>query len=192
MCFSPIPVLVSDYLIVTVCTCDDWFLQHDFTSVDFESMPAPLAYKMFKMKSQYPLHTAIKTKREDVVFLYLVEHDSQVFYLFFLLCLNVFCLQVPMSLKYQEYIGTKKTNGYIRNFSVTVANNLFLVLLWTLLYTASVMSWLQLLWSCRILGHLRWLWNRGSTVQSIEIHAWDFVNMFYPHYCSCACCCLLL
>ncbi len=41
-------------------------------------MPAPLAYTMFKSKSEYPLHTAIRTEREDVVFLYLVEHDAQV------------------------------------------------------------------------------------------------------------------
>ena len=52
--------------------------QEDFTSEDFDSMPAPLAYKMFKSKTQFPLHTAIRTKREDVVFLYLVEHDSKV------------------------------------------------------------------------------------------------------------------
>jgi len=53
-------------------------MQNDFTSEDFESLPAPSAYKMFKAKSEYPLHTAIRTRREDVVFLYLVEHDSQV------------------------------------------------------------------------------------------------------------------
>jgi len=67
-----------------VCT-----VQNDFTSADFADMPAPLAYNMFKMKTEYALHTAIKTRREDVVFLYLVEHDSQVsslcclFYRFF-------------------------------------------------------------------------------------------------------------
>ena len=52
--------------------------QHDFTSSDFESMPASLAYAMFKNKSEFPLHTAVRTKREDVVFLYLVENDAQV------------------------------------------------------------------------------------------------------------------
>jgi hypothetical protein len=41
-------------------------------------MPAPLLYKMFKAKTDYPLHTAIRAKREDVVFLYLIEYDSQV------------------------------------------------------------------------------------------------------------------
>lgn len=41
-------------------------------------MPAPLAYQMFKAKTEHPLHAAIRAKREDVVFLYLVEHDAQV------------------------------------------------------------------------------------------------------------------
>ena len=41
-------------------------------------MPASLAYAMFKSKSEYPLHTAVRTKREDVLFLYLVENDSKV------------------------------------------------------------------------------------------------------------------
>ena len=54
--------------------------QNNFTSDDFVSMPAPLLYKMFKAKTDYPLHTAIRAKREDVVFLYLMEFDSQVQY----------------------------------------------------------------------------------------------------------------
>lgn len=53
-------------------------LQNDFTSEDFEHMPAPLLYQMFKTKTEYPLHTAIRAKREDVVFLYLIEFDAQV------------------------------------------------------------------------------------------------------------------
>jgi len=52
-------------------------------------MPAPLAYSMFKVKTNYPLHTAIRTQREDVVFLYLVEHDSQVNYLLSVLCVSI-------------------------------------------------------------------------------------------------------
>jgi len=44
-------------------------------------MPAPLLYSMFKAKTDYPLHTAIRAKREDVVFLYLMEFDAQVRYL---------------------------------------------------------------------------------------------------------------
>ncbi|XP_060560051.1 rabankyrin-5-like, partial [Ruditapes philippinarum] len=59
--------------------CSELISNHwnDFTSEDFVSMPAPLLYKMFKAKSDYPLHTAIRAKREDVVFLYLIEYDSQ-------------------------------------------------------------------------------------------------------------------
>ena len=41
-------------------------------------MPAALTFKMFKAKSKYPLHKAIETNREDVVFLFLIENDSQV------------------------------------------------------------------------------------------------------------------
>ena len=45
-------------------------------------MSAQLLYKMIKSKTEYPLHKAIKVEREDVVFLYLIEMDSQVLYLF--------------------------------------------------------------------------------------------------------------
>lgn len=41
-------------------------------------MPAPLLYQMFKSKSNFPLHRAIKAHREDVVFLCIVEFSSQV------------------------------------------------------------------------------------------------------------------
>uniref|UniRef100_A0A3Q2D8V0 Ankyrin repeat and FYVE domain containing 1 n=1 Tax=Cyprinodon variegatus TaxID=28743 RepID=A0A3Q2D8V0_CYPVA len=44
-------------------------------------MSAQLLYKMIKSKTEYPLHKAIKVEREDVVFLYLIEMDSQVGYL---------------------------------------------------------------------------------------------------------------
>ncbi|KAL3858016.1 hypothetical protein ACJMK2_012632 [Sinanodonta woodiana] len=59
--------------------CSELISNHwnDFTSEDFSSMPAPLLYKMFKTKTEHPLHTAIRAKREDVVFLYLIEYDSQ-------------------------------------------------------------------------------------------------------------------
>lgn len=52
--------------------------QDDFTIEDFVGMSAPLLYKMFKSKTAYPLHAAIRNKREDIVFLYLMEFDSQV------------------------------------------------------------------------------------------------------------------
>jgi len=68
-------------------------VQNDFTTDDFADMPAPLTYNMFKMKTEYPLHTAIRTQREDVVFLYLVEHDAQVRRLVSaFLCLSVLLL----------------------------------------------------------------------------------------------------
>ncbi|XP_041349199.1 rabankyrin-5-like [Gigantopelta aegis] len=59
--------------------CSELISNHwnDFTSCDFKTMPAPLLYKMFKSKTEYPLHTAIRAEREDVVFLYLIEFDSQ-------------------------------------------------------------------------------------------------------------------
>ncbi|XP_076107100.1 rabankyrin-5-like isoform X1 [Mytilus galloprovincialis] len=59
--------------------CSELISNHwnDFTSDDFETMPAPLLYSMFKAKTEFPLHTAIRAKREDVVFLYLMEFDSQ-------------------------------------------------------------------------------------------------------------------
>jgi rabankyrin-5 len=51
-------------------------LKNEFTPEDFVHMPAALLYKLFKTKTTYPLHAAIKTRREDVVFLYLIENDS--------------------------------------------------------------------------------------------------------------------
>ena len=41
-------------------------------------MSAQLLFKMIKSKTEFPLHKAIKVEREDVVFLYLIEMDSQV------------------------------------------------------------------------------------------------------------------
>jgi hypothetical protein len=41
-------------------------------------MPGPLLYQLLKTKSEYPLHSAVRLQREDVVFLYLVEHNAEV------------------------------------------------------------------------------------------------------------------
>ncbi|KAK3918452.1 Rabankyrin-5, partial [Frankliniella fusca] len=49
----------------------------DFSSEDFSHMSAPLLYRMFKSKTNYPLHSAIRLRREDVVFLFLVENTSE-------------------------------------------------------------------------------------------------------------------
>ena len=52
--------------------------QHDLKTEDFSNMSAPLLYEMFKSKSAYPLHLAIRHHREDVVFLFVIEFNSQV------------------------------------------------------------------------------------------------------------------
>lgn len=41
-------------------------------------MSAPLLYEMFKSKSGFPLHLAVRHHREDVVFLFLIEFNPQV------------------------------------------------------------------------------------------------------------------
>ncbi|KAL3271267.1 hypothetical protein HHI36_021758 [Cryptolaemus montrouzieri] len=50
----------------------------DLNASDFEHMSGPLLYKMLKSKTPYPLHSAIRLDREDVVFLCLVENSSKV------------------------------------------------------------------------------------------------------------------
>ena len=52
--------------------------QNDFTSEDFQHLPAPMTYKLFKQKTKYSLHQAIRMKREDVLFLYLIDNDADV------------------------------------------------------------------------------------------------------------------
>jgi ankyrin repeat protein len=37
-----------------------------------------MAYKLFKQKTKYALHQAIRMKREDILFLYLIDNDSEV------------------------------------------------------------------------------------------------------------------
>ncbi|XP_069684015.1 rabankyrin-5 [Periplaneta americana] len=49
----------------------------DFTSEDFAHMSAPLLFRMFKSKTGFPLHAAVRLQREDVVFLYLVENNAE-------------------------------------------------------------------------------------------------------------------
>uniref|UniRef100_A0A3B3DDJ3 Ankyrin repeat and FYVE domain containing 1 n=1 Tax=Oryzias melastigma TaxID=30732 RepID=A0A3B3DDJ3_ORYME len=59
--------------------CGEIIASHwdDLRKEDFSTMSAQLLYKMIKSKTEYPLHKAIKIEREDVVFLYLIEMDSQ-------------------------------------------------------------------------------------------------------------------
>ena len=54
------------------------YSQEDLTSEDFKEMPGRLLYELLKAKSEFPLHSAVRLIREDVVFLYLVEHNSEV------------------------------------------------------------------------------------------------------------------
>ena len=58
--------------------CSELISSHwdDFTREDFAHMSAALLFTMFKTKTDYPLHTAIRVGREDVVFLYLIENDA--------------------------------------------------------------------------------------------------------------------
>ncbi|XP_011309262.1 rabankyrin-5 [Fopius arisanus] len=49
----------------------------DLTGNDFKEMPGALLYQLLKTKSKYPLHSAVRLEREDVVFLYLVEHNAE-------------------------------------------------------------------------------------------------------------------
>ena len=75
---------LSLLLICWICSAFHclFYLQDDLRKEDFSSMSAQLLYKMIKSKTEYPLHKAIKVEREDVVFLYLIEMDSQVLCLF--------------------------------------------------------------------------------------------------------------
>ncbi|KAJ7997343.1 hypothetical protein DPEC_G00228000 [Dallia pectoralis] len=59
--------------------CGEIIASHwdDLRKEDFSTMSAPLLYKMIKSKTEFPLHKAIKVEREDVVFLFLIEKDSQ-------------------------------------------------------------------------------------------------------------------
>lgn len=45
---------------------------------DFIHMSGALLYKMLKTKTKNPLHSAVRLRREDVVFLCLVENDGTV------------------------------------------------------------------------------------------------------------------
>ncbi len=37
-----------------------------------------MTYKLFKQKTKYSLHQAVRMKREDVLFLYLIDNDADV------------------------------------------------------------------------------------------------------------------
>lgn len=50
----------------------------DLTPQDFEHMSGPLLFKMLKSKTKYPLHSAVRLLREDVVCLCLTENNTMV------------------------------------------------------------------------------------------------------------------
>ena len=52
--------------------------KNDLNTADFAQLSAPLLYDMFKAHSSFPLHLAIQHEREDVVFMFIIEHNSQV------------------------------------------------------------------------------------------------------------------
>lgn len=68
-------VIVTLLTLYLKCPC---ILQEDLTGEDFKEMPGSLLYKLLQTKSKYPLHAAVRLMREDVVFLYLVEHNAEV------------------------------------------------------------------------------------------------------------------
>ncbi|KAI1717947.1 ankyrin repeats (3 copies) domain-containing protein [Ditylenchus destructor] len=49
----------------------------DFKPEHFKDMAAPLLYKILKRRSKHVLHSIISLEREDVLFLYLIENDSE-------------------------------------------------------------------------------------------------------------------
>lgn len=63
---------------------------------DFVHMSGALLYKMLKSKTKFPLHAAIRLRREDVVFLCLVEnegtvsHKALIFFILFFLTILFF------------------------------------------------------------------------------------------------------
>lgn len=72
LCFLSLtsPLIAAKFAINIVM--DRW---DDLDPQTFESLSARLLYEMIKQKSNFPLHRAILHGREDVVFLYLIEHD---------------------------------------------------------------------------------------------------------------------
>ena len=51
---------------------------HEFEKLAVPLLMASLLYSMFKSKTKHPLHAAVRLRREDVVFLYLIEHSQEV------------------------------------------------------------------------------------------------------------------
>lgn len=67
-------------------------------------MSAPLLFRMFKSKTGFPLHAAVRLQREDVVFLYLVENSANV-------SINGFILFVLLACS--EWFGEQYANSLL-------------------------------------------------------------------------------
>ena len=70
---------ILNLLFPSLCVCARVCVpQNSFNAKDFADLSAPLLYNMFKAHTEFPLHLAIQHQREDVVFLFLIEYNSQV------------------------------------------------------------------------------------------------------------------
>ena len=79
-------------------------------------MPGPLLYQLLKTKSEYPLHSAVRLQREDVVFLYLVEHNAEVS-LTFIKSVELFYLYIQRSLSNNPLVILLKNIRYYFNIT---------------------------------------------------------------------------
>lgn len=48
----------------------------DFEPEEFTELDAAVLYKLIKLRSRFALHAAVRLRREDVLFLFLMEHDA--------------------------------------------------------------------------------------------------------------------
>ncbi|UJR21238.1 hypothetical protein I4U23_024333 [Adineta vaga] len=74
--FYKIAEEINATVLLTHCTqliSTHW---NDFTSEDFQYLSASMTYKLFKQQTKYSLHQAVRMKREDVLFLYLIDNDA--------------------------------------------------------------------------------------------------------------------
>ena len=82
---------------------------------------------MFKAHSKYPLHLAIQHQREDVVFMFIIEHNSEVSHskitLYFHPCCFLY-FQLPQKLDELDDRGTIPLNLALINKNEGIANTL--------------------------------------------------------------------
>ena len=88
--------------------------QGNLNTTDFAELSAPLLYDMFKAHSAFPLHLAIQHLREDVVFLFLIEHNAQV-------CPSV-CLSISLSVCLSTHLTDCESVYVFANLSVSTSS----------------------------------------------------------------------